>query len=77
MNTLASTKWPAALVICLMLASCDLLEKADDVQFTTDFTLPDPFIVDENADDPVNPYSSSNSSIQAERIRNTRSTRIK
>jgi hypothetical protein len=64
-------RFSAKPAVCFLLSAflfsgCDLLDKADDVKFTTDFTLPQPFVVDEDLDDPQNPYLSINSSIEAE-----------
>jgi hypothetical protein len=53
-------------VIALLFFGCDKLEKADDVTFDATFTIPQHFEVDEQADDPENPYTSLNSTIDAE-----------
>jgi len=59
--------WLSLLLITLVFSGCELLDETDDVQFTTDFELPVPFVVDEDADVPGNPYTSFNSSIEAAR----------
>jgi hypothetical protein len=56
----------AIVMIAFLFAGCDKLEKADDVSFDAQFTVPQKVEVDEQADNPENPYTSLNSSIEAE-----------
>lgn len=56
----------AIVMIAFLFAGCDKLEKADDVSFDAQFTVPQKIEVDEQADDPANPYTSLNNSIEAE-----------
>lgn len=54
-----------ALACTIAFVSCDKIEQADDITFNTEFTIPQGFVVEEKADNPVNPYMSLSSSIQA------------
>jgi hypothetical protein len=56
----------AIVMIAFLFAGCDKLEKADDVTFDAQFTVPQKVEVDEKADNPENPYTSLNNSIEAE-----------
>jgi hypothetical protein len=56
----------AIVMIAFLFAGCDKLEKVDDVTFDAQFTVPQKFAVDEEDDQPHNPYTSINSSISAE-----------
>jgi hypothetical protein len=53
-------------LIVLLLSGCDKLEKADDITFEAEFTIPTKIEVSEDQDNPVNPYTSLSSSIDAE-----------
>jgi hypothetical protein len=66
MKSIVFKPWLLFLFISVLFSGCELLDEADDVEFTTDFTLPDAFEVDEHADDPANPYMSLTSTIDAE-----------
>lgn len=61
--TLKCLAWLTAATF--LFSGCDKLEEADDVSFDATFTIPQPFVVDEDQDEPENPYVSSNSSMEA------------
>lgn len=44
------------LIGSVFVGGCDLLDKADDVTFDATFSLPNPFVIDEDLDEPENPY---------------------
>jgi hypothetical protein len=52
-------------LMAVLLTGCDKLEKADDITFNAEFVIPQKIEVSESQDEPVNPYTSLSSSIDA------------
>ncbi|HEY0742241.1 MAG TPA: hypothetical protein VGD40_12295 [Chryseosolibacter sp.] len=56
----------AIVAVITTFSSCDLLDKADDVTFDVQFKVPTSFEVSEEAENPVNPYTSLQSTMDVD-----------